>query len=125
MWGGWGPNPRPADYEKYGFVQPARWLHGCHGAVPPIALIAPFAQMTRSTNRSTPGHGDHRMPVTERYRPRVDTRATGGGRRGRSGLPAVLHRSCRRRGTARPAGAPDPATRKETTPAAAAHRRAG
>src|SRR6478609_8353514 len=28
--------------------------------------------MTRSTNRSTPGHGDHRMPVTERYRRRVD-----------------------------------------------------
>ena len=33
-----------------------------------MALIAPFARMTRSTNRSTPGHGDHRMPATERYR---------------------------------------------------------
>jgi len=24
MWGGWGSNPRPADYEKYGLLQPAR-----------------------------------------------------------------------------------------------------
>ena len=24
MWGGWGSNPRPADYEKYGFVHHAR-----------------------------------------------------------------------------------------------------
>ena len=32
-----------------------------------MALIAPFARMTRSTNRSTPDHGDRRMPVTERY----------------------------------------------------------
>ena len=23
-WGGWGSNPRPADYEKYGFVHYAR-----------------------------------------------------------------------------------------------------
>jgi hypothetical protein len=36
--------------------------------VPPMALIAPFAQVARSTNRSTPHHGDHRMPATERYR---------------------------------------------------------
>ena len=33
-----------------------------------MALIAPFAQVTRSTNRSTPCYGDHQMPVTERYR---------------------------------------------------------
>jgi hypothetical protein len=45
----------------------APWLHGYHGAVPLTALIAPFARMTRSTNRSTPDHGDHRMLVTERY----------------------------------------------------------
>jgi hypothetical protein len=32
-----------------------------------MALIALFAPMARSTNRSTPDHGDHRMPVTERY----------------------------------------------------------
>ena len=38
-----------------------------NGAVPLTALIAPFARMTRSTNWSTPDHGDHRMPVTERY----------------------------------------------------------
>jgi hypothetical protein len=30
-----------------------RYLHGYHGAVPPMTLIAPFAQMARSTNRST------------------------------------------------------------------------
>jgi hypothetical protein len=23
MWGGWGSNPRPADYEKYGFMHRA------------------------------------------------------------------------------------------------------
>ena len=23
-WGGWGSNPRPADYEKYGFVHRTR-----------------------------------------------------------------------------------------------------
>jgi hypothetical protein len=33
-----------------------------------MALIAPFARTTRSTNRSMPCHGDHRMPATERYR---------------------------------------------------------
>ena len=33
-----------------------------------MALIAPFARVARSTNRSTPYHGDHRMPATERYR---------------------------------------------------------
>ena len=67
-WGGWGSNPRPADYEKYGPTLRVRCLHGYHGAVAPMALIAPFARMTRSTNRSTPYHGGHRMPATERYR---------------------------------------------------------
>ena len=52
-WGGWGSNPRPADYEKYGLVHRGRYLHGYHGAVPPVALIALFAPMARSTNRST------------------------------------------------------------------------
>jgi len=33
-----------------------------------MALIALFARVTRSTDRSTPHHGDHRMPATERYR---------------------------------------------------------
>ena len=33
-----------------------------------MALIAPFAQVTRSTNRSTPQNGDYHMLVTERYR---------------------------------------------------------
>ena len=68
MWGGWGSNPRPADYEKHGPTLRMRYLHRYHGAVPPMALIAPFAQVSRSTNRSTPHHGDHQMPVTERHR---------------------------------------------------------
>jgi hypothetical protein len=53
MWGGWGSNPRPADHEKPGPMHRKHYLHGYHGAVPPIALIAPIAQMARSTNRST------------------------------------------------------------------------
>jgi len=68
MWGGWGSNPRPADYEKYGPVHRTHYLHGYHGAVPLVTLIAPFAPMARSTDRSTPDHGDHQMPATERYR---------------------------------------------------------
>jgi len=36
-----------------------------------IALVAPMA---RSMNRSTPGHGGHRMPATERYRLPADQR---------------------------------------------------
>jgi hypothetical protein len=52
-WGGWGSNPRPADYENYGPTLRMRCLHGYHGVVAPMALIAPFAPMTRSTNRST------------------------------------------------------------------------
>jgi hypothetical protein len=35
-----GPNPRPADYENYGPALPTLYLHGYHGAVPPMALIA-------------------------------------------------------------------------------------
>jgi hypothetical protein len=30
--GGWGSNPRPADYEKYGSVHRAHYLHGHRGA---------------------------------------------------------------------------------------------
>jgi hypothetical protein len=54
MWGGWGSNPRPADYEEPGPALRARCLHGYHGVAPLVALVAPFAQMARSTNRSTP-----------------------------------------------------------------------
>ncbi len=57
--GGWGSNPRPADYEKYGPVHRAHHLHEYHGAMPPAALIALFAPMARSTNRST-----HSMVIT-------------------------------------------------------------
>jgi hypothetical protein len=53
MWGGWGSNPRPADYEKPGPVLRTRCLYGYHGAVPPRALIALVAPTARSTNRST------------------------------------------------------------------------
>ena len=45
-----------------------RYLRGYHGVVPTMAQIAPLAQVTRSTNRSTPHHGDYRMPATKRYR---------------------------------------------------------
>jgi hypothetical protein len=79
-WGGWGSNPRPADYEKYGPPLRMHYLHKYHAVVPPIALIAPLARLTRSTNRSTPDHGDHRMPATERYR-RPDLICQGYGRR--------------------------------------------
>jgi hypothetical protein len=51
--GRWGSNPRPADYEKCGPALWTRYLHGCHGFAPPMAQIAPFARMARSTNRST------------------------------------------------------------------------
>src|SRR5262249_51194712 len=51
MWDGLGSNSRPADYEKYGPMHHAHYLNRYHGVMPPMALIAPFAQVTRSTNR--------------------------------------------------------------------------
>jgi hypothetical protein len=63
---GWGSNPRPADYEKPGPALRAHYLHGYHVVVAPVALIAPCAQVTRSTNRSTSHYGDLRMSATER-----------------------------------------------------------
>jgi hypothetical protein len=36
-----------------GFGHRTHYLHGYHGVVPPMALIALFARVTRSTNRST------------------------------------------------------------------------
>jgi hypothetical protein len=53
MWGGWGSNPRPADYEKPGTALRMHYLHGYHGTMPPMAPTAPFAHVGRSTNRST------------------------------------------------------------------------
>jgi hypothetical protein len=68
-WGGWGSNPRPVDYEKHGLVHRTHHLHGYHGAVPPMALIALFAPMARSTNRST-----HSIVITGwRYRTLLPT----------------------------------------------------
>ena len=49
-WGGWGSNPRPADYEKPGPALRVRYLHRYRGAVPPMALIALFAPTARSTH---------------------------------------------------------------------------
>jgi len=43
----------PADYEKPGPALRTRYLHGYHGSAPLKAVIAPFARVTRSTNRST------------------------------------------------------------------------
>ena len=74
MCDGWDSNSRPADYETYGPALRVRYLHGYHGAAPTMALIAWFAPMARSTNRSTPHQGDHRMPATERYRRPADQR---------------------------------------------------
>ena len=74
-WGGWGSNSRPADYEKSGPALRALCLHTCHGVVPLMALIALFAPMARSTNRSTPDHDGHPMPATERYRLPADREA--------------------------------------------------
>ena len=45
--------------EKYGLMHRAHYLHGYHGAVPPMALSALVAPMARSTNRST-----HSMVIT-------------------------------------------------------------
>ena len=46
------------------------YLHGYHGFVPLMALMALFARVARSTNRSTPDHGDLEILATERYRRR-------------------------------------------------------
>jgi hypothetical protein len=66
-WGGWGSNPRPADYEKSGPMHRTPWLHGYHGAVPLTALIALYARVTRSTNRSTTTTASALASTTERH----------------------------------------------------------
>jgi len=92
-WGGWGSNPRPADYKKPGPALRMRFLHGYHGVMPPIALIAPFARVARSTNRSAPYHGDHRMTATERYcPPGRSARARARRRKAARGEPNVANR---------------------------------
>jgi len=50
-WGGWGSNPRPADYEKHGPALRAHYLHGCHGVVPPMALTSSAANGDASLPR--------------------------------------------------------------------------
>jgi hypothetical protein len=65
-WGGWGSNPRPADYEKCDPTLRVRCLHRYQAAVPLMALIAPLAWVTRSTNRSTVAAAMPAYPVTVR-----------------------------------------------------------
>ena len=113
----WGSNPRPGGSRartacRYtGRGSCGRRLE----AAPLMALTALFVQLARSTSRSTFDHGGHRMPGYGTWPPAAATMSglREAGRRGRSGLPAVLHRSCRRRGTGQPASAADSATRKE------------
>src|SRR5690349_811279 len=62
-WGGWGSNPRPADYEKYGPMHRTHYLHGYREAVPLMTLIALLAPMARSTNRSTARRGPPPAPL--------------------------------------------------------------
>ena len=50
QWDGWGSNPRPADYEKYGLLHWMRYLHGYHEVMPtmtPITPVAPTAHVGR------------------------------------------------------------------------------
>ena len=54
-----------------------------------MALIAPFARLARSTNRSTPYRGAHRMPATERYR-RPDQRVPAPGGKAAEESQALL-----------------------------------
>jgi hypothetical protein len=42
---------RRSDGEKPNRALRVRYLHGYHGVVPPMPLIAPFARVARSTNR--------------------------------------------------------------------------
>ena len=63
-----GPGQQPCQLSDVPVHEPVHG-RGAHGGVPPMALIALFAQLTRSTNRSTPDHGDHPMPATQRCRP--------------------------------------------------------
>ena len=59
---------RRSNGEKPNRALRVRYLHGYHGVVPPMALIALYARVPRSTNRSTPYYGDHQKPVTECHR---------------------------------------------------------
>jgi hypothetical protein len=52
-----GLEPTTGGYENYGPVHRTHYLHGYHGAVPPMALIALFTPMARSTYRSTTYYG--------------------------------------------------------------------
>jgi len=53
-WGGWGSNPRPTDYEKYGLLHEALYLHRWHGS---LALTAFAALGLSGTPVHEPVHG--------------------------------------------------------------------
>ena len=65
MWGGWGSNPRPADYEKPGCPRRTHYQHG-YNVVPLMAPTALVAPMARSTSRSTAAAPDSLCPATVR-----------------------------------------------------------
>ena len=65
-WGGWGSNPRPADYEKSGSAHRTHCLHGYHGVVAPMALIAPSTD--GSVHEPVHDHHSERLTsTTERH----------------------------------------------------------
>jgi hypothetical protein len=59
IWGGWGSNPRPADYEKPGPALRARCLHGYHEVVP---LIAPNRTVCAGDSVHEPVHASPWRP---------------------------------------------------------------
>jgi len=97
MWGGWGSNPRPADDEKYGPLHRMHHLHGHHGAVPPMTLIALVAPMARSTNRSTTAAPDPLvllLYVTSPAAPSLHPHGRGHGASGAGAAKVPGHRPC-------------------------------
>jgi hypothetical protein len=61
MWGGWGSNPRPADYENYGPALPTLYLHEYHGAVPPDG---PHCTVCTDGSIHEPVHDHHSERLT-------------------------------------------------------------
>jgi hypothetical protein len=86
--GGWGSNSRSTDHEKYGPALRTRYLHGYHGVVPPMALIAPFARMdfipegADRCRATRAGPACQRRAVCLRRRPK--------GHRYRAGTPRIV-----------------------------------
>ena len=105
MWGGWGSNPRPADYEKPGLVHRTRWLYGYTGALPLMALIALYARVARSTNRSTTAASDPLvllLYVTSQAEPGLHRRERGPVRQEPGDQPNTIANTTTRGVSARP-----------------------